>query len=158
MFGKKLGWEDVGPKCFILSKADLQLDWVSSMTLPGKHSHGVMEYVASALDTLIQPTCTIAILVDWDRKGLTTTIIDGINQGDLELLWMLRKMVGTGHASCTSSNHEYLLWPSHIGVVPLAFKSSQSLSHYRTHSLVNTLKITTEELHGIGEDKKSWQP
>jgi hypothetical protein len=66
--------------------------------LPRKHSHRVMKDVASALHTLIQPSSSMSLLVNWDREGLTTTVIHRIDYGNVELLGVLRKVVSTRHS------------------------------------------------------------
>ncbi len=68
------------------------------MALSREHGHTVVEDVASSLHALIQPARSMGIFIDGYGESLTTTVVDGIDQGDVELIRMLREMVGTGHA------------------------------------------------------------
>lgn len=68
------------------------------MPLASKHRHGVVEDVASTLDSLIQPACSVSFLVEWDGEGLAPAVIFGVDDRDLELVWMLGKVVGARHA------------------------------------------------------------
>jgi hypothetical protein len=89
----------------------MQVDGISMMSLPRKHSHSVMKDVTSTLHTLIQPRRSMTLLVDWDRKGLATTVIHCINDRNIELLRMLRQMMSTRHSYCAASafalHHRY---------------------------------------------------
>lgn len=63
------------------------------MALTRKHGHCVMEDVTAALDALVQPAGAMSLLVDGDRVSLTATVIDGINESDVELVWVCCEMV-----------------------------------------------------------------
>jgi hypothetical protein len=68
------------------------------MTLAREHGHSVVEDITSTLHTLIQPTGSMSFFVDWNRKGLATTVIHGVNKCDIELVRVLSEMVSTTHA------------------------------------------------------------
>ena len=68
------------------------------MPLTREHRHGMMEDVATTLNALVQPTGSVLLFVNRDRECLSTTIVDGINDGHIELLWMLGQVLGTGHS------------------------------------------------------------
>jgi hypothetical protein len=112
---EQLRWENICPERFVFAerhlperqwlslqakvmKKYLQFDGVCVITLPCKHGHGVMEYGASTLYALIQPACSILLLVDWDGEGLTATVVYAIDQGHVEFVWVLGEVVGAGHA------------------------------------------------------------
>lgn len=77
------------------------------MLLSGEHGHGMVIDEASTLDPLIQPTSPMSLLVDWNGKGLTTTIVYSINESHFEFIRMLSKMVSTGH-SCNMGKYCYM--------------------------------------------------
>ena len=106
MPGKKFGGEHVGPEDVVFAERYLvlstnlheiqenstymQIHRISMVTLPCKHSHGVMENIASTLYTLVQPCCSVALLVDWDRESLTSAVVYCIDNGNVEFVGMLR--------------------------------------------------------------------
>jgi hypothetical protein len=65
------------------------------MTLSRKHSHGMVEDITSTLYTLIQPRSSMALFIDWNRKSLATTVVDGINNSNIKLVRMLRQVMRT---------------------------------------------------------------
>jgi hypothetical protein len=68
------------------------------MALPCEHGHRVVKDITSTLHTLVQPTSSMSFLVDWNRKGLATTVIHGVNKCDIKLVRVLSEMVSTTHA------------------------------------------------------------
>ena len=64
------------------------------MALTRKHSHGVMENLGPSLYALIQPARTMLFLVDRYGKSLSTTVIDGIDDRNVEFVWVLSQMLG----------------------------------------------------------------
>jgi hypothetical protein len=60
-----------------------------------EHCHGVVKDIGSSLNTLIQPTGTVFVLVDGDGEGLTSAVVDSINESDIELLRTLCEMMST---------------------------------------------------------------
>lgn len=68
------------------------------MALPRKHCHSVVEYVAATLHALIQPVRPMLLFVNWNGKGLATAVIHGVDNGNLELIRVLGKMMGARHA------------------------------------------------------------
>lgn len=68
------------------------------MSLPRKHSHRVVKNITPTLHTLIQPLGAMSLFVNWDRKGLATTVIHRIDKRNIELLRMLRQMVRARHS------------------------------------------------------------
>lgn len=70
-------------------KTYLKLHRIGVVSEPGKHGHGMMKDVASTLYTLIEPTRSMFLLVNGNGKCLSSTVIHGINQGDIEFIWML---------------------------------------------------------------------
>ena len=68
------------------------------MPLAGEHRHGMMKDVATTLDALVQPTSSMLFFVNRDGECLSTTIIHGIDDGDIEFVWMLGEMLGAGHS------------------------------------------------------------
>ena len=59
------------------------------MTLPRKHCHGVVENIGPSLYALIQPVRTMLLFVNGYRKGLAPTVVDCINDGNVELVRVL---------------------------------------------------------------------
>jgi hypothetical protein len=68
------------------------------MALAREHGHCVVEDVASALNALVQPRSSMSLLIDWNRKGLTSAVINCINDGDVEFIRVLRQMMSTRHS------------------------------------------------------------
>ena len=73
----------------------MEIDRVSSMALPGEHSHGVMKNVASTLDTLVEPAGSMALFVDWNRERLSSAVVDRIHECNIELVRMFSQVMGT---------------------------------------------------------------
>ncbi|KAI7001955.1 hypothetical protein KC359_g69 [Hortaea werneckii] len=71
---QKLGGVDVGPEVLILPKADLEVDRVGLVPVACKHCHGVVK--------------------DRDGVCLATTVVDRIDQGDIEFRGVGGKMMG----------------------------------------------------------------
>jgi len=85
------------------------------MPLPSKHSHCVVEYVAATLHTLIQPAGSMSLLVKGNRESLATTIVLRVDEGYVELIGMVGKVVSAGHACnivSTVSHHGILSIPA----------------------------------------------
>jgi hypothetical protein len=93
MARKKLGREDISPEDIVFAKGDLKVHGISMMALSRKHCHGVMENVASTLNTLVQPVSSMALLVDSNRKRLASTVIYCVDEGNVKLVGMFRKVV-----------------------------------------------------------------
>jgi transposase len=53
MSRKKLGWEDVSPEDVVLAERNLEVYRVRMMALSCEHCHGVVENIASTLNTLV---------------------------------------------------------------------------------------------------------
>ena len=68
------------------------------VALSGKHSHGMVKDTTATLYTLIQPACAMLLLVDGDRKGLSTTVIDSVDESHIELVWVLGEMMSASHS------------------------------------------------------------
>jgi hypothetical protein len=73
----------------------MEIDRVGSMTLSCEHSHGMVENVASTLDTLVEPTGSMALFVNWDRERLSSAVIDRIDKCNVELVRVFSKVMGT---------------------------------------------------------------
>ena len=65
------------------------------MALPCEHGHGMMEDVASTLNTLVEPTGSMSFFVDRNREGLPSTVIDGVDEGNIKSIAVLSQVVGT---------------------------------------------------------------
>lgn len=81
-----------------MKKTHLQLYRIRMMALSRKHGHRMMEDIAPALNSLVQPARLMLLLIDGNRECLPATIIDGINERDVELVRMLREVVRAGHS------------------------------------------------------------
>lgn len=64
----------------------------------GDSLQSVMIDVASTLNTLIHPFCSIFLLVNRYAEGLSATIILRLDQGNIESVWVHRQLVGARHA------------------------------------------------------------
>jgi len=73
----------------------MEIDGVSSMALPSEHSHGVVENIASTLNTLVEPAGSMALFVDWDRERLSSAVVDRIDECNVELVRVLSEVMGT---------------------------------------------------------------
>jgi hypothetical protein len=73
----------------------VQVNRISMMSLSRKHGHRMMEDITSTLHTLVQPRSSMTLLVNWNRKRLATTVINCIDDSNVELFGMLRQVVGT---------------------------------------------------------------
>lgn len=98
MVCKEFGWVYIGPELVTLAKGDLQFDRVCVMTLSGKHCEGVMEDVAAALNTLVEPVCTMFLFIDWYGVSLTAAVVYRVDERDIEFVWVLDEVVGARHA------------------------------------------------------------
>ena len=73
------------------------------VALSGKHRHGMVEDTTATLYTLIQPACTMLLLVDGDGKGLSTTVVDSVDESHIKLVRVLGEMMSASH-SCPSAS------------------------------------------------------
>ena len=73
----------------------MQVDWIGMMPLPREHSHSVMKDIASTLDSLVEPLGSMAFFVNLNRKSLAATVVYRFNKSNIELVWMLRQVMGT---------------------------------------------------------------
>lgn len=64
------------------------------MALTRKHSHGVVENLRPSLYALIQPARTMFLLVDGYGKSLPSAVVDGIDDRNVEFVWVLSQMLG----------------------------------------------------------------
>lgn len=108
MASQKLGGKDIGPESIVLAKRDVEIDRVSVETLSSEHGQGVMKDVTSTLNTLVEPTGAMPLLVNGHREGLTATVIHGLDQSDVEFVGMLGEMVSGGHSGGTGTNDKDL--------------------------------------------------
>lgn len=81
--------------------ADLELNGIRLIPISSEHSHSMVEDVATTLNTLVKPCGSMALPVEWDRKGLAATIVYSVNESNIEFVWMFSKMMRTGHACDT---------------------------------------------------------
>lgn len=82
----------------------LQIHGIGVMAQPRKHSHRVVEDETPTLHALIQPARPVFLLLDRDRKRLTSAIVHGINDSHVELVGVFCKVMGAGHACNESSS------------------------------------------------------
>jgi hypothetical protein len=94
---------DIRPELFVFAKRHVKLDGIGMVSLARKHSHRVMENVGATLNTLVQPTGTVFVLVDGDTVGLTTTVVYGVYERDVEFVGLFGEVMGTAH-SCLQRN------------------------------------------------------
>lgn len=69
----------------------------------------MMKNVAAPLNTLIQPASPMLLLVNRNTEGLSTAIIDSINERDVKVVGVIGKVVRTRHACRAGSNNQYTL-------------------------------------------------
>ncbi len=68
------------------------------MALTSEHCHRVMEDEAAALNTLVQPACSMLLFVDWDRESLAAAVVLSINDSNIEFIRTLGEVMGAGHS------------------------------------------------------------
>jgi hypothetical protein len=89
---------NIRPELIVFAEGNVKLDWIGMVSLASKHSHRVMENVRATLNTLVQPTGAIFVLVDGDTVCLTTTVVYSINERNVEFVGLLGEVVSAAHA------------------------------------------------------------
>jgi len=85
--------------------------------------------ITSSLDTLVHPFAAILVLVDRDRECLSAAISLGVDECDLELVWMVGERVCTRHAGCACTDDQDsfgLLQARHVEFVWVKVKGGET--------------------------------
>jgi hypothetical protein len=85
------------PELLVFAKRHVKLHGIGMVSLARKHGHGVVENVRATLNTLIQPTGAIFVLVDGDTVGLTTAVVYSVHERNVEFVGLFGEVVGTAH-------------------------------------------------------------
>jgi hypothetical protein len=73
----------------------------------------VVEDVASTLNTLVQPLGTMTLFVDSNGKGLASAVIYRIDESNIKLVRVFRKMVSTRHSYLMSITTHFQIGRQH---------------------------------------------
>lgn len=88
-------------------------------------------YRRTSLDTVVHPAGPKLVLIQRNRRGLTSTAVSPFEYGDLESVGMLCQRGGAGHACCAGANDHHMflacfLW-GHVGSVQCIGREEHSM-------------------------------
>lgn len=88
-------WEAIGPEAVLaLTKGDLKLDILLFVPVFLEEVDGMLERGRSTLHTIIHPGSAVLVLIDGDGCSLPAEDGHALDDGHLELVWMLSQSMG----------------------------------------------------------------
>lgn len=68
------------------------------MTLSRKHGQSMVEDITPTLHPLVQPLRAMPLFIQINGKRLSATVVNCVNEGNVEVVRVLREVVCAGHA------------------------------------------------------------